>query len=134
MEDLSKLPGSLPKQYEFDMEENTVIDSLAGLMKFCAWVSIVFGALNLALGLVQLGGDKEGEGIASMFQGTVMMVVGVWTRRAARAMKDIVTTEGNDIINLMAGLRELKKVYKLQAVLIGLALIVIGAVILMAIA
>ena len=41
------------------------------------------------------------------------------------ALGDIVTTQGNDIGNLMFAMRKLKSVYTLQAVLLGLACLLV---------
>ena len=111
--------------YEFDDGQNELIGKLAHRMQWVAYFLLVAGALTGALGL---GTVAEG-GIVHAIQAGFMIVVGVWTRRAAVAFEGIVQTEGSDISNLMAALAELKKLYTLQfwviAVAIGLLVILL---------
>jgi len=50
-------------------------------------------------------------GLANIIQGIVQIIIGFWTNKAASAFKQIVTTQGNDIENLMGALGELRKLY-----------------------
>lgn len=111
--------------YEFDEEQNDLMGDLANRMQWVAYFLLVAGALTGALGL---GTIAEG-GIVHIIQAGFMILVGVWTKRAAAAFDGIVQTEGSDIPNLMVALGELKKLYTLQfwviAVAIGLLLILL---------
>jgi hypothetical protein len=106
--------------YEFDSNDNQVFSGLSGAMKFVAVVSAVLGVLEIVGGM--LTASKTGwTGLLQVGQGFVMVLIGGWLGSAAGALKEIVTTEGNDIGNLMLAMRKLKSVYTLQAWLLGLA-------------
>jgi len=65
-------------------------------------------------------------GLANIIQGIVQIIIGFWTNKAASAFKQIVTTQGNDIENLMGALGELRKLYTLQYWLYIVALIFVA--------
>ena len=124
---------SAPAQYEFDMSENEVIAGLASAMRFVAIVSIVFGALFALFGM--LAAFKNAEGLLTAGQGVLMILVGSWLVGAASGFRAVVATQGNDIANMMGALRKLRSVYKLQAILWGIAIAFIAvAIVIVAIA
>ncbi len=113
-------PG--PTDYEFDSNQNSIFSGLASAMRFVGTTSIVLG-LVFFLGV--LGGDVF-KIISALVQGALSLVVGLWLRKAASSIDHIVTTEGNDVSNLMAAMVELRKVYRLQRVLIIVALAIMA--------
>ena len=125
-----------PSGYEFSSSQNELIGDLAQKMNFVAILLIAFGILGILTGLINLFralGTPETAGIvlSNIIQGVFSLLIGTWTRNAAKAFKKIVTTAGTDIENLMMALGELRKLYTLQywLVIIGLVFILIGLVI-----
>jgi len=108
--------------YEFDSGQNELISLLAKRMKWVAWFMIVFAVVAAIMGVVTIGGD----GISSIIQAVLMLIIAVWTRKAALAFEGIVQTEGSDMTNLMDALGELKKLYTLQYWVIIIAIIFVG--------
>jgi disulfide bond formation protein DsbB len=114
--------------YEFDARQNELVGTLATRMRWVAYFLLVAGAL---VGVAGMGSLAEG-GILGIIQAGFMIIIGVWTKRAAAAFDGIVQTEGSDIPNLMAALGELKKLYTMQfwvvALAIGLLVVVLLAI------
>jgi hypothetical protein len=128
--DLSGLPGSVRPEYEFDINENEVIDGLSRSMNFVGIIMLIFGGLIVLAGVVNL---PRGVALLQIGQGVVMMLIGGWLFGAARSLKDVVRTEGNDITHLMSALRKLRSVYFTQAVLYILACVFVALVIVLAV-
>ncbi len=104
------------KQYEFDRSQNELILDLSNKMRFVSYFLIVVGVLAGIIGLLDLNPG-------AVIQGVVQILIGVWTLNAASSFKLIVDTEGNDIVNLMGALGELRKLYRLQYWLLIIALV-----------
>ena len=97
-------PGS-QVQYEFTADQNRVIADLAKKMRLVGIVLQVFGVLGTIAGLLLI----TRNGVGTLIQGVVSLFLGIWTVRAADAFRRIVTTQGQDISNLMAALDQLGK-------------------------
>lgn len=112
------------QQYEFDQSQNELILDLANKMRFVAYLSVAVGVVSFIGGFIPI------LDIANMIQGTIMVIMGIWTIKAASSFKKIVDTRDNDIVNLMGALGELRKLYGLQywLFIIGLVFIVIAIV------
>jgi hypothetical protein len=122
-------PGPRP-EYEFDINENEVIDGLSRSMNFVGIIMMVFGGLIVLAGVVNL---PRGVALLQIGQGVVMILIGAWLAGAARSFRDMVRTEGNDITHLMAALRKLRSVYFTQAVLYILACVLVALLIVFAV-
>ena len=109
-------------QYEFTAPQNTVIGVLSKRMAWVAYFLIALGVLAVLGGLVTLADG----GVSAVIQGPLMVIIGIWTKKAAQAFDNVVKTEGSDISNLMAALGELRKLYTLQYWVIMIALVVVG--------
>lgn len=104
--------------YEFSAQQNQLIGELGKKMGLVGLVLAALGGLSMALsvlGLVATGG----RGAGSIVPGLVMLLMGVWTKKASGGFKRIVKTEGSDMQHLMDALGEMKNLY---GVLYGLAL------------
>jgi len=121
-------PGPRP-EYEFDINENEVIDGLSRSMSFVGIIMIVFGGLIVLAGVVNL---PRGVALLQIGQGVVMILIGAWLAGAARSFRDMVRTEGNDITHLMSALRKLRSVYFTQAVLYIVACVLVALLIVFA--
>lgn len=110
--------------YEFNNTQNQLIRQLSQKMRFVGYFLIALGALLILTGIVE-------GGLGTIIQGTIQIVVGIWTAKAASSFQLIVKTQDNDIENLMKALGELRKLYALQywAFLIALILVTIGIIV-----
>lgn len=104
------------KQYEFEQSQNELILDLSNKMRFVSYFLIAIGVLAGIIGLFSVNPG-------TIIQGVVQTLIGIWTLNAASSFKLIVDTEGNDIVNLMGALGELRKLYRLQYWLLIIALI-----------
>lgn len=111
-------------QYEFDKSQNELILDLANKMRFVAYLSVAVGTVSF------IGGFVDELDIANLIQGAIMIIMGIWTIKAASSFKKIVDTKDNDIVNLMGALGELRKLYGLQywLFIIGLVFIALALV------
>ncbi|MCI0683375.1 MAG: hypothetical protein L0Y71_14825 [Gemmataceae bacterium] len=154
--------------YEFTGEQNQLIGSLAGKMRFVGLFIVIVGVLYLLMALLvvlavyrdrvpadwkaktteylqkardqlpedarkqaekysldnlpandHLWGVAIGTGISALFY----LLMGSWTRSAARSFQKIVDTKGNDIGELMSGMGALHKMYSLLYLLLMLVLL-----------
>jgi len=98
------------RAYEFDDGQNALIGALASRMRWVAIFMMVFALIAIVGGF-----SKLHEGGASWFgEGILVLIVAVWTLRAAGSFREIVRTKGSDVAYLMTALGELKKLYTLQ--------------------
>jgi uncharacterized membrane protein YphA (DoxX/SURF4 family) len=130
--------------YEFTGEQNDLIGRLSRKMSLVGTVSVVFGVLYLisaVLLLVFIFQDRVPadvvqripEDVRSQVPGNtylwgvvvqaglaalIFLLIGSWTRSAAAAFGEIVTTTGRDIGHLMAALSSLHKMYSLMYTLV----------------
>ncbi len=119
------------RQYEFDQSQNELILDLSNKMRFVSYFLIAGGVLSGIIGLLSLN-------VGVIIPAVVDILIGVWTLNAASSFKLIVDTQGNDIVNLMGALGELRKLYRLQYWLliitlvflaIALVLVIVGAIV-----
>jgi hypothetical protein len=68
-----------------------------------------------------------GIAISSAVNGLLYLLMGVWTRSAARSFQQVVDTTGSDIRHLMDALSALNKMYTLIYTLIVIGLLVLMA-------
>jgi hypothetical protein len=108
----------MPKEYEFDINDNEVFNGTSKVMKFVSIFTFIFGLLYLLSGIMSLGAPIQG--VVNIAMGICMIMIASWLWGAAVSFKMIVVTEGNDITNLMYAIKKLRSVYTLQAWLIGI--------------
>ncbi|MEA5517708.1 hypothetical protein [Limnoraphis robusta] len=114
--------------YEFSTSQNELIGDLAKKMNFVATLLIAIGILGIFLGIINIfnalsASEKTAIVLNNLIQGVFSVLVGTWTKNAAKAFTQIVTTAGTDIENLMIALGELRKLYTLQYWLAIIALV-----------
>jgi len=109
----------MPKEFEFDINDNEVFSGTSKAMKFVSIATFVFGILYLLAGVLSLA--RPVQGVIDIAIGICMIMIGSWLWSAAVSFKMIVVTEGNDITNLMYAIKKLRSVYTMQAWLIGIA-------------
>lgn len=96
--------------YEFSSSQNGLIKDLADKMRFVSFFLIGLGVLATIEGVASLTKD----GFGNIVYGTIQIIIGLWTQKAAFSFQRIVDTQGNDIENLMGALGEMRTLYTLQ--------------------
>jgi hypothetical protein len=119
--------------FEFGPAEDDVFGRLAGAMKFVAVFLVVVGVVAISGALVTHAHTTGAELISGIVQGVVSCIVGGWLLGAAGSLRAITETKGMDIPNLMLAMDKLRKVYTLQAVLLGIACAVVLVALVLAI-
>jgi hypothetical protein len=119
--DRSVAAPASPGQYEFSEAQNATFGDLAAKMRFVGLFLIFGGVLQC---LTAFAGHFGG-----IIAGGVNIFLGVWTRSAAESFQQIVTTKGRDISHLMNALSDLLKMYRLQYMLLLIALALLAVVV-----
>jgi hypothetical protein len=130
---------SMTGHYEFTETQNRGIGSLARKMRLVGLVAVVLGAVELILGLLLLIYAFRDQLPAEVLRripedalkqlpppsqlwavvvqaatsALIFLLIGMWTRSAAREFQQIVDTRGQDISHLMNALGSLHKMYSL---------------------
>jgi len=139
-------------QYEFSVEQNALIGSLARKMGWVGLFFTVVGLLNLLVtGLLVLAIYRNqlpadwlsqlppearsqmhtlppsnqlwGFALNAGISGLVYLLIGIWTQTAAGSFRRIVDTQGRDISHLMHALSALHKMYSLVYALLVVTLL-----------
>ncbi len=123
------------RQYEFSSSQNQVIKQLADKMRFVSYFLIGVGVLNALIGIIGLFSTTLRGSFGEIITGILLTLLGFWTYKASISFKRIVSTQGNDVENLMGALGELRKLYTLQywLLIITLVFIVIGIILAIAV-
>ncbi len=129
-------PVSPPRQYEFDPQQDEVIDNLSNSMRWVAaplWVLGILYAVATVLALVQVFSRPESlYALLSFLLVTLFfLALAGWTVRAADSFKAIAQTRGRDISHLMDALNNLRKLYSMLALIVKVyvAILVISLVV-----
>ena len=116
---------STPVGYEFTTAQNVEFKAAAYWMGIMGRLGVLFSLLYAAFGAMTAASSGMTPA-AAVTVGIVLLAVAVglsiavWTIRAASAFGRVATTAGRDIENVMVAVANLKSLYRLQAVLIGL--------------
>lgn len=102
------------KQFEFSADQNKMFQSAGYWMGIMGRLGVLFGVL----GCVLFGLSFNIPGLAS---GVIAIICGVWNVRAAAAFRKVDESTGNDVANVMVAVDNLASLYRLQAILIGIA-------------
>jgi hypothetical protein len=112
------LPGG---GYEFTEEQNRVIGGLASSMGWVSAIMVIIGLVQLVVGIVQL---SKG-GLVALLSAVVYLVVGWLTHKASKEFREITTSQGNDLGHLMDALGALRQLYRIQVIVIIVAVAVV---------
>jgi hypothetical protein len=105
------------RDYEFSADENRTFLALASSMRFVGGAQVVTGVLLfvIALAHVWMGGAPAlVSSVPMTLTGAMILVTGVWLRRASTSVERVATTAGSDIQNLMESLGTLAQMFTLQ--------------------
>lgn len=120
--------------YEFTSSQNELIGDLAKKMNFVGILMAISGVISLIAGVLTLfAAFSQGTfDFSSIVNGVLLLLIGLWTRKAAQSFSRVVNTTGTDIENMMGALGELRKLYTLQYWLIIIVLIFLAIALLLA--
>jgi hypothetical protein len=112
--------------YEFSVAENDILARTAFWVTWWAWIAIIGGILTAVSGIFTMP-----AGIGGLVGGGLALLLGMYFRDSARAMRAVVDTAGNDIGHLMIAVEKIGAAFKVYVILfiIGMVLF-IGAMIL----
>lgn len=114
--------------YEFDSGQNDTVRSAARWTGGLAWIMIV------SAGLLAVGGafGREESAIGAVIASAMFFFVGLNLRGAAKSMRAVVQTAGNDLDHLMVALARLSSAFRVMGVLLllGVLLYVVATVML----
>lgn len=116
--------------YEFTDVQNTSIRELAGAMKFVAVVEIILGILYGVLALFTFMAGSIGGTLVYGITCFVSIILAAMLSTASGYFRNIVDSQGADIMHLMGALDNLKKYFNLKRTLyiIAMVLIALGVV------
>lgn len=122
--------GKTP-QHEFSGEHSRNFQSAGYWMGIMGRLWILFGAVACVLALVrgaidiQLGlGSPAAIGVdiaPVLIFGVLTILCGIWTATAAAAFRQVDQSTGRDVDHVMLAIENLASMYRLQAILIGIA-------------
>jgi hypothetical protein len=117
-------------EYEFTDSQNATIKVLASAMKFVAIVELLLGVLYGLLAVFAFMGGALGNLLVYTITSVITIILALMLSRAAGYFASVVTTQGSDIMLMMAALDHLKSYFSTKRILyiIAMALIAVGIV------
>lgn len=112
-------------EFEFSETQNVEFRSTAYWMGIAGRAAILLGVLS-GLGIISLRVDL-------LMQGFLTVIAGVWMLNVAKAFRRVAETTGRDVEHLMVAVVNVKKLYRLQVVLmvVWVVVMVVYAVVIM---
>lgn len=114
------------EKFEFSDAHNMVFDGLAKAAMVVAIVELILALASAVPGIMALVVLNTPIVAKAFIQVLVFAAMGLWTLRAAKYIKLIVSTEGDDIEHLMSAVREIRKLFLMQVVVFLVMLITVG--------
>ena len=105
-------------QYEFTPEQNKIIGNVALRCIVNAVLLALLGLVGLVGAIMSWGNAAPLLSIVGILYGVVFITIGVTFFRPADNFRRVTTTQGNDIAEIMTGLKELRGGFKLVSILI----------------
>lgn len=112
-------------EYEFSVMENTVIDSLATRMKFVGYALLALIAAETLIGIA-LARTNAAVLLRVMLTAMFTGAFAATMLSASKSFSKISKTEGSDIAHLMTALGKLASLYLGQAILLAIAVGLVG--------
>lgn len=118
------MPGAYGT-YEFNDAENSVIDKAAGRAKLWGIISTTIGALQVLGSCGAVAQPSLGTWLPT---GIVAIVVGVTFIGVGNSLKNVVQTQGNDMMHMMQALQKMSTAFTIEiaCAIIGFVLAVLG--------
>src|SRR5262245_48657473 len=122
-EPVTPAPGGL-RRIPFTAAAEVQIKTLSFWLSVVGWINVaaaVLDVLNLVL---------PARNVGHVADAVIHALVGAWALQAARAFKDVATTDQADQANLVLGFTKLRAIFLLQGVMILVGLAFLAAVLL----
>jgi len=103
-------------QYEFTSEQNKIIGHVALRCIVNAVLLALLGLVGLVGAIMSFGKAVPFLSIIGILYGIVFITIGVTFFRPADNFRRVTTTQGNDIAEVMTGLKELRGGFKLVSI------------------
>jgi hypothetical protein len=108
--------------YEFGAAENVRIGQAASWTRAAGIVDIVFAVLGLVGGILSMK-SSGAQAIGMLVGAAIYLAVGMSLLSAAGSFSAVVETEGNDMPNMLTALSKLKTAFKIQVILVLVAVV-----------
>lgn len=117
-------PGQYGGGYEYNAQENAVIDRTASRAKLWGYISTVLGICQILGSCGMVSNSLLGMYLPT---GIVAIIVGITFIGVGNSLKAIVTTQGNDMLHTMQAFQKLSSAFIVQIVcaLVGFVLAVV---------
>ena len=111
--------------YEFNDTENAIIDRAASRAKLWGIISTVLGGLQCFMSCFAIASPLLATNLPT---GIVAIVVGITFMGVGNSLKQVVRTQGNDLMHMMQALDKMGSAFMVQIVcaIVGFALMAIG--------
>ncbi len=111
--------------YEFNDNENAIIDRAASRAKLWGIISTVLGVLQCLMSCFAVANPLLATNLPT---GVVAVVVGITFMGVGNSLKQVVQTQGNDLMHMMQALDKMGSAFMVQIVcaIVGFALMAIG--------
>jgi hypothetical protein len=116
-----------PRQHELTQADSLVIRRLATNMRVASILMLVYGAGFGLMGILSITAEGT-EGWASLLQGTLFLLIGLWTLQAGSSFARVVATQAPDLGQLRPAPAKLLSIYRLQKWLMVLGIVLFVAV------
>jgi hypothetical protein len=122
-------PNATPAtSYEFSAEQEKIFATLSRSMGRIGFWVILIGVLNVVAALA--GGDSAGNRAFVLFEGILLVYVGVKFKSGAKSFEQIEKTKGSDIAHLMQGVKALQKMFTgLDSIILFVYAVLLAAVV-----
>lgn len=128
---MDPLPDATPDatpEYEFNESQNRILQRLAQEMR---WVALGFSLLGLlylvqTVAMIPSALKFSSLWLPALMLGivtTFLVCIGTWTSKASASLKNVVSSQGNDIQHLMQAMDNLRKKYSVLGFVIKLYLV-----------
>jgi hypothetical protein len=118
-------PGSAGlSRIPFTLAAENQLKSLSFWLTIVGWISVIGGVADL-LSLV-----LPSRNIGHLFNAVIQLALGGWSLEAARAFKNVATTDVADQAYLVQGFRKLRSIFLIQGVMILVGMAFLAAVLL----
>jgi hypothetical protein len=124
---MSEIQDKTSDEFEFNDVQNMVFDGLATAMKIAGIAEILLALAYAVPAVLALSAMNTPVVVVAVLQIGVVVLMAVWTLKAATHVKAVVKTEGDDIAHLMDALGGIRKMFYLQAAVL-LALLVLNVI------
>jgi hypothetical protein len=130
MQPMAGMGSSQFGSYEFNDFENTILDKTAARARLWGIISTTIGALQIMGSCAMFASPPLATYLPA---GIVAIVVGITFIGVGNSLRSVVTTQGNDLMHLMAAMHKLSTAFIIQIIcaVVGFVLAIIAVLLVM---